>query len=58
MENLFTFAALVLIAIFVVMVGYTIYASIKTHRNRDTRLSQIQRRLAEIEAEKAKKNDD
>lgn len=56
MEHLFTVAALVLIAIFVVMVAYTIYASVRTNRSRDTRLDQIQRRLAEIEAEKKKNN--
>lgn len=54
MEHLFTVAALVLIVIFVVMVAYTLYASVKANRRRDTRLNQIQRRLAEIEAEKEK----
>ena len=51
MKHLFAVAALVLIVIFVVMVAYTIYASIRTNRSRDIRLNQIQRRLAEIEAE-------
>ena len=52
MEYLVTGAAIILALIFAGMVIYAIVTSVALHRNRETRLQDIQKRLEQIEKQK------